>query len=289
MSRVANAFKKVHQWHGPQSADGIIEDTGGATALSAGAGTNGSVAEAQHTIIGNRTSAWPQPDSYGRSEPISADPLFARASDEFQVLCATLQSLANEEDRHMFAITSALAGEGKSFVALNLAASLARNGARVLLIDANLNKPSMHRALGMDRLLGMSDCLSGKASFEASVRATGLAGLAFVSSGGAVNSSPPELFANPRMREFVTAAKAAYSRDFVIIDCAPVLTSVEARIIARMADAFVMVVGANSTPRHSVARALSRLSDVTVAGMVLNRFDPCYSYRAEYLSAPARL
>lgn len=287
MNRVASALKKVNQWRGAQSSDEVIDGPSGD--IVPAAGHSASAAEAQGAATaGNRNGGWFDANSLAGSTLISGDSRYARASDEFQVLCATLQSLASAQDKHLFAITSALAGEGKSFVALNLAAGLARNGGRVLLVDANLNRPSLHRALRMARRCGLCECLSGKAAFEASIQATGLAGLGLISAGGAINSPPPELFANLRMREFVAAAKAAYARDFVVIDCAAMLTSAEAQIIARMADAVLMVVAANRTPRHCVARALGRLSGSIVAGMVLNRFDPCYSYRAEYLSAPSQ-
>lgn len=265
MEKIGNALKRIHQWSCERFTDGMAEDARGAT------GNSPHSSSPPFAITGDLNGDRPWPDSH--SALPDSDPRYVSASDEFQVLCATLRCFASEQDEHLFAVTSAFAGEGKTFVAMSLAVSLVRSGARVLLVDANLNRPSLHHALGMERRLGMSDCLSGKASFESSIQATRLAGLAMISAGGPANSSPRALFVNPRMREFMAAARAAYARGFVMIDCPPLLASAEARIMVRMADALVMVVAANRTPRHSVARALGRMQGSTVAGMVLNRFE----------------
>jgi capsular exopolysaccharide synthesis family protein len=283
MNRVAAALKRVHQWHSPQPAGAAPYGRGPVHQGGAPAAAEAERAAPAGDGAGGRHS----PSSRTRPVLVAGDPRYGRASDEFQVLSALLQSLAAEQDKHLFAVTSALAGEGKSFVALNLAASLARGGARVLLVDADLNKPSLHDALRLDGRGGILDCLTGKTAFETSIRATGLPGLSLVPAGGAAAGAAPELFTHPRMREFIAAAKAAYVRDYVVIDCAPALTRVEAQIVARLADALVMVVAANRTPRHSVARALNRLAGCAVAGLVLNRFDPSYSCRAEYPVAPS--
>ncbi len=213
---------------------------------------------------------------------IAGNDRYRVANGKFQVLSARLQALAAERDRHLFAVTSALAGEGKSFVALNLAASLAHNGMRVLLIDADLRTPSLHWPLGLSPLHGLSSYLTERSDFESSMHGTWIAGLTLIPAGAAAPSAP-ELFACPRMRTFIAAAKAAYTRDYVVIDCPPALAAAETQVVARLADALLMVIEANRTPRHAVARALGQLAaGCEIAGLVLNRFEPPYSCRAEY-------
>jgi succinoglycan biosynthesis transport protein ExoP len=107
---------------------------------------------------------------------IAGNDRYGAANDRILVLSARLQTLAAERDRHLFAVTSALAGEGKSFVALNLAASLAQNGMRLLLIDMDLRSPSLHWALRLSPPDGLSSYLRERIDFESSMQVTGLAG-----------------------------------------------------------------------------------------------------------------
>jgi capsular exopolysaccharide synthesis family protein len=219
--------------------------------------------------------------SYGAGPAlIVGNDRYGAANDRIRVLSARLQALAAERDRHLFAVTSALAGEGKSFVALNLAVSLAQNGMRVLLIDTDLRTPSLHRTLRLSPLNGLLSYLTERIDFESSMQVTGLPGLTLIPAAAA--PSAPELFACPRMRKFIAAARAAYARDYVVIDCPPALAAPETQIVAQLADALVMVIAANRTPRHAVARALDQLAGCEIAGLVLNRFEPSYSRKAEY-------
>jgi capsular exopolysaccharide synthesis family protein len=210
---------------------------------------------------------------------IAGNDRYGAANDRIRVLSARLQALAADRDRHLFAVTSALAGEGKSFVALNLAASLAQNGGRVLLIDMDLRTPSLHWSLRLNPLHGLLSYLTERIDFESSMQVTGLPGLTLIP---AAAPAAPELFACPRMRKFIEAARAAYARDYVVIDCPPALAAPETQIVARLADALLMVIAANRTPRHAVARALDQLAGCEIAGLVLNRFEPSYSRKAEY-------
>ncbi|HVB80576.1 MAG TPA: CpsD/CapB family tyrosine-protein kinase [Candidatus Binataceae bacterium] len=230
---------------------------------------------------GAANDTWPLPRYGAGPALIAGNNLYRCANDRFQLLSARLQALAAERNRRLFAVTSALAGEGKSFVALNLAASLAQSGARVLLIDADLRTPSLHWALKLSPVQGLLSYLMQRTDFESSMQGTRLAGLTLIPAGAAAPSAP-ELFACPRMRELIAAARAEYARDYIVIDCPAALAAAEAQIVARMADALVMVIGANRTPRHAVARALDQLSGCEIAGLVLNRFEPSYSCKAEY-------
>jgi capsular exopolysaccharide synthesis family protein len=211
---------------------------------------------------------------------IAGNDRYGAANDRIRVLSARLQALAAERDRHLFAVTSALAGEGKSFVALNLAVSLAQNGGRVLLIDTDLRTPSLHWSLRLNPLHGLLSYLTERIDFESSMQVTGLPGLTLITAAAA--PSAPELFACARMRKFIAAARASYARDYVVIDCPPALAVPETQIVARLADALVMVIAANRTPRHAVARAFDQLAGCEIAGLVLNRFEPSYSRKAEY-------
>lgn len=295
MNQIDDTMKNARAWHGPQQ-------NGAASNGATSSGAAGDAERSPRPPAAKDTSAergdgnaaenvthWPR---YGGGPAlIAGDPCYGRANDEFQALAALLQSLAAAQSRHIFAVTSARAREGKSFVALNLSAKLARGGARVLLIDADLRSHSRRAPLGPDASRGsLLGYLMERNNFESSLHDTWLPGLALVPAGAAVAAdSGRELFGSSRMRKFMEAVRAAYGSDFVVIDCPPALTASETRIAAHLADALLLVMAANRTPRDAVARALSQLAGATLAALVLNRFEPSYSRKAEYQDPPGRV
>lgn len=224
-----------------------------------------------------------------RSAPVFGDRLNARAADEFQVLSTRIRQLVTEQGRRVWAVASAYAGEGKSFVTLNLGVSLARTGHRVILVDADLRTPSLHTAFNLMPLRGLLDYLIRGEDFSACAYQTSVPGLMLVPAGGSTRSGS-ELFASARLRQFIEDAKASDPDAQIVLDLPPVLATPEAQIISRLTDAILMVVAANRTPRASVTRALSLISGAEVVGAVLNRFEPSYSQRAayEYYAAPLK-
>jgi capsular exopolysaccharide synthesis family protein len=200
----------------------------------------------------------------------------ARAGEQFQVLRARLEAFATEHDRRVILITSALQGEGKSFVALNLAATLARPASPVLLVDADLRTPSLHRCFNLPSLRGLLDYLQGDATFEKCLHETSFPGLRLVPAGG-ISCSAPESFAGPRMREFIHSAQGLQPPHYVLIDVPAALAAAETQILTRLVEATLVVVAANTTPRDAVLKTLDILRDAPTLGIVFNRFEPSYS------------
>jgi protein-tyrosine kinase len=217
----------------------------------------------------------------GRPEIVVGDAASGRISDEFQVLATHFRRLAEAQNGHVIQITSTVAKEGKSFIALNLAMSLARIGCCVTLVDADLRAPSLHKAFSLMPLNGMLGYLLQRASFEICNYRTPISGLMLIPAGGS-SSSGGELFAGSRMREFLAAVTGAYPNGYVLVDSPPLLGAPEAQIISRTVDAILMVVAANQTPRTAVGRALDLIKGCNMLGLVLNRFEPSYSHRVQY-------
>lgn len=207
--------------------------------------------------------------------------LYSRASDEFQVLATHIQGFAAEQSKRVLLISSAMSGEGKTFVTLNLGISLARSGCRVLLVDADLRTPALHRAFNLTPLRGLASFLLDKADFESCRYKTGVPGLELVPAGGGSLSSS-ELFAGPRMRRFIAAAESADPQSYVLIDSPPALAASETQIMARLVAGLLLVVAANKTPRSAVARSLELLKTTSLLGIVMNRFETPYSHRVEH-------
>jgi capsular exopolysaccharide synthesis family protein len=151
----------------------------------------------------------------------------------------------------------------------NLAVSFAHYGMRVLLIDADVRRPSVHRALGVARTPGLMQYLAGHASFAETIHATTLPNL-HVLPAGSLQDGSNEPFGDPRVGELLTRAARDY--DVVLLDSAPVLLSSDAAILAAHCDSAVLVVRAGNTNRDAARHALRQLHAVraSVVGAVLN-------------------
>jgi polysaccharide biosynthesis transport protein len=169
-------------------------------------------------------------------------------------------------------LTSARPGEGKSTLTWALAVNLSLLKMRVLLIDCDLRKPSQHLMRGMANLAGTSNLLTGSARLQDVIHAAGSGGIDLITA-GPMPPNPAELLVGTRLRAFLDEASDLY--DIVILDGPPVLNLADAQILARQADATLLVVKAGSTPARAVADAKRRLEQVNanLIGAVLNQFD----------------
>lgn len=206
---------------------------------------------------------------------------YSRASDQFQVLASHLQALA-EQDSRVVMVTSSAPAEGKSFVSLNLAITLARLGRRVLLVDIDLRNPKLHHTFNLAPLGGLTGYLLDNLPLESCLSDTGVRNLTLVATSSRAALFSSEILASPRMRQFVADVRAARRWDYVVLDSAPVLAASETQIVAHMADNLLFVVAANRTGRGAIARSLELLKAAPLLGLVFNRFEPPYSHRVEY-------
>lgn len=167
-------------------------------------------------------------------------------------------------------ITSCRPGEGKTTVSVNFAISLARMGRDVLLIDADMRKPAVHRALGGIRAPGLAEYLEGGEEWSAVVNRDHLPGLDVIHAGRRVES-PDTLLSSPRLQALLEEAHERY--DFVVVD-APALfiNAADARIVAARTDGVVLVVRSGSTPKKALRRVMGDIPNVL--GVVLNDLDP---------------
>ena len=203
------------------------------------------------------------------------------AAEHFHVFGQRLQDWATSHDKRVFTITSALSNEGKSFVSLNLAASLARLGNRVILVDADLRASSLHRSFNLVAMKGLIDYLNGAADLSGCLHETPIPGLWLVPAGGAIRA-PAEAVGSQRMRDFLSEVRAMVPAPFVIIDTPAASAVPEPQILARLSDALVIVVAANGTPRELVKQTIENAAGATIFGIALNRFEPPHSTIVHY-------
>jgi protein-tyrosine kinase len=168
-------------------------------------------------------------------------------------------------------ITSALPGEGKTFTALNLALSVARErDVSVLLVDADLPKGHLSRTFGLQGTPGLLDALADEAAdVESLVVGTDIRGLEILPAGNSVEGVA-ELVASARMGQIAARLTARNPRRLVLFDCAPLLASSEARALKQIPGQFLIVTRAGSTPRQALLDAIALLDKTKLHGLVLN-------------------
>ena len=224
------------------------------------------------------------------------------AAEAFRNLRASLSLLGPEVERKVSLFTSALPSEGKSFTSANYSLALAQQGYRVLLIDGDLRRPTLHRIFRFPEAMkknnfdedsgaGVMDCLVGKADLTSAVRSipageidivsddvavtgkiqTMMGGQLSVLAGGRRAPNPAEILAGSSFGQLV--AEAARLFDRVVIDSAPVLAVSDTLLMMPYVQTVCFVLQAAKTPRQVVRRAISLLakSGIRPAGLVLNR------------------
>jgi capsular exopolysaccharide synthesis family protein len=182
-------------------------------------------------------------------------------------------------------ITSALPEEGKTTTSVNSAIVLAQKGTRVLLIDADLRRPSIHKTLGMGPKLGLSNVLTGTATLQqATIPSTILPEL-FILPAGTPPPNPAELLASTKMKDILEELRKNY--DHIVIDSPPTLSVTDAVVMSTGADAVVLVIRSGHTTKPALRRARDILLQVNarVCGVLVNAVDlssPDYYYHYEY-------
>ncbi|SPP99499.1 putative Protein tyrosine kinase [Candidatus Sulfobium mesophilum] len=187
-------------------------------------------------------------------------------------------------------VTSTVAEEGKSITAMNLAITLAcEYDHTVLLVDADLRRPSLSHLLGIETSPGLSDCLLNGLDIKDALVKTGIGKMVFLPSGSHV-SDPVELLLSRRMQELLSDIKHRYADRYVIIDTPPVLPFAEVHSLASGVDGLIYVVREGLAPLNGIKEALGMLKGCNVLGFVFNGveldmmddYHRYYNYRRYY-------
>jgi capsular exopolysaccharide synthesis family protein len=211
-----------------------------------------------------------------------SDPHSGR-SEAYRQMRTNLQFVDVDNPPRIIAVTSAIPGEGKTTTAINLAAALAEAGARVCLVEADLRRPSIAKALGLVGDVGFTTVVIGKAPVETVLQNAGR-NLAVLTS-GPIPPNPSELLISQHARQVI--ADLSRNVDFTIIDTPPLLPVTDGAEMATVADATLLVHRASKTTRDQAARSIKALDKVgrRPVGVILNmitrtagRYDYEYSY-----------
>jgi polysaccharide biosynthesis transport protein len=182
-------------------------------------------------------------------------------------------------------VTSALPQEGKTTTSINCAVVLAQKGVRVLLIDADLRRPSIHKTLGMGPRSGLSNVLTGSTTLEQAISRTTVLPNLHVLPAGTPPPNPAELLASTNMRDVLAELRQQY--DHIVVDTPPSLSVTDAVVLSPRADAVVLVIRSGQTTKQALRRSRDILAQVNakVVGVLLNAVDlssPDYYYYYEY-------
>jgi capsular exopolysaccharide synthesis family protein len=208
-------------------------------------------------------------------------------AEQYRHLVARLHHASERSNAKILMVSSAMPGEGKTLTATNIALTLSESyKRRVLVIDADLRRPSMHEIFRVPNTCGVNELLLGMATppaFEISPR------LALIPA-GRPNPDPLSGLTSPRFEALVQAAAREY--DWVVIDTPPVGLLTDANLIVRLADAVVMVVAAGRVAYRELQRAADALGRDRIIGVVLNRvaeqpFSAEYGYDGYYGAKPS--
>ena len=209
----------------------------------------------------------------GRRVPLLSDAVADDFGEAFRSLRTSLVFTCSSDGPRVIAVTSSQPLEGKTTTACNLGMVLALGGARVLLVDADMRRPGLHRVVGAENEVGLSHLLVGQVRMRDAVQKTNEPNL-FVIPAGRIPPNPSELLTSERWNALLANLRSG-PFDWVIIDTPPILAVTDAVIVARGVAGVVFVVGSEMTRRVHAERAMELLSagKPKSVGIVLNRVD----------------
>lgn len=194
------------------------------------------------------------------------------SAESFRTLRASLALIPAAKKAHQVMVTSAEASAGKSLVSSNLAIVFAHNGLRTLLVDADLRRPSQHKAFETDRETGLSHVLAGDAPWRDVITKTDIPNLDVITV-GRIPPNPAELLGSPAMTQLLEEAGQEY--DKVIMDAPPVFGLSDPFVLLPQVEGVIFIAMFNKSRRRSISRAVQKLreGETPILGCVMNGVD----------------
>jgi capsular exopolysaccharide synthesis family protein len=190
-------------------------------------------------------------------------------SEQYRTIRTNINFSSIDNEINTLMVTSTGPGEGKSTTVANLAVVFAQQGKRVLLVDADLRKPTVHYTFNFPNTTGFTNVLTNDSSLDESIRQTDVENL-FVLTCGPIPPNPSELLGSRAMKHFLE--KALEKFDMVIFDTPPVLAVTDAQVLANQCDGTILVVGSEKTEKDQAVKTkeLLEAANAKLLGVVLN-------------------
>jgi protein-tyrosine kinase len=194
-------------------------------------------------------------------------------AETFKVLRGQILFPKDRKIPRSMLVTSTFPAEGKTYVAANLAATLALSiDDYVLAVDADLRRPKLHRMFGYGKVQGLHEYLVGGRNIEELVLKSGIDKLSILPAGKPPRN-PTELLSSNMMIKFLEEVKDRYQERFLIIDSPPSTVTAESKFLAQHVDGIIYVVMANKTPRKDIEKAIDNLGRDKILGIVFNGYE----------------
>lgn len=192
-----------------------------------------------------------------------------RTKEAYKSLRTNIQFLLINEKSNVIVFTSANVGEGKSTTTVNTAITMAEAGARVLIVDADLRRPVLHKMMNIELTPGLTNLFSGKNSLREVIRPSNYPRLDLCTS-GALPPNPAELLGSEQMKKFLEIVSEKY--DYVFIDTPPVNAVTDSLVLTKMVAGYIYVIRQGQTDTDSLAHAIqsAEFVDAKILGIVLN-------------------
>ena len=195
------------------------------------------------------------------------------AAEGFRTIRAAISLMPRADKFRILTVTSTIPSEGKSLLASNLAIVNAQTGLKTLLVDADLRRPSVHKAFQLHSPIGLSAYLTEEITrFDECIHSTEVPNLDVVCC-GSIPSSPSELIGSKRMMQFLQEVRLRYDR--IVLDCPPISAVSDPLVLAAKSDGVVFVTKFNKIRREHARRTIQRLQDagIHILGVILNDID----------------
>jgi len=190
-------------------------------------------------------------------------------SESYRMLRSNLDFTSFDNNEKILMITSASPSEGKSTTTANLAIVYAQSDKRVLLVDADLRKPTVHLSFNRSNRSGLSNILVGQAEWKECIQSGGIDNLSLITA-GPVPPNPSELLSSKRMKQFIDEVKDEF--DIILFDTSPVLAVTDAQVVAAYCSGAILVADSGKTKKDILFKAKSTLerANARILGVVLN-------------------
>lgn len=198
-------------------------------------------------------------------------------NEQFKMLRTNLLFPSTGKSPRTIMVTSAVPDEGKSFVAANLAISIAQSiQEHVLLIDCDIRRPCIHTQFGFGDVAGLSEYLANGPSLSSLLLKTEVNKLSILP-GGKPPHNPSELLSSQRMSKLLEEVTERYRDRYIVIDSPPPKLTAETSAISRQVDGILLVVEYGSTPRQMVSDLINMMGKEKILGIILNKLDMRFS------------
>lgn len=281
MGKIADALEKTNRDH----QRGTVFDTAGGMEEKQNKVAEGEIQPVQRTSSENRAQTHPSAEPVHRIQPVTgridrlASDLIAFfepqsvVSERIKILRTNILFPEKGEPPRSILVTSALPDEGKTFIASNLAISIAAGiEEHVLLIDCDMRNSCIHSRFGFGQVAGLTEYLTSEADLPELILRTPIDKLSILP-GGRPAENPAELLSSHKMSELIEETKVRYIDRYIVIDAPPPLLTAEASALARQVDGIVVVTQYGKTPRQAVADLVDTVGREKILGIVFNWYE----------------